>query len=273
MSLSTDYSFFRGDKPRIIGHRGAAGEAPENTLASFQRAFDDGAAYVELDVRLTKDEEVVILHDSSVDRTTDGRGLVSDLSLQDLKALDAGYGFTHDRGASYAYRGHNLRIPTLEEFFTTFPDAKTIIELKPAPSILIGHVVEIVRRFGKEQDVLLATEDDAIMLGLRQAIRDQNPPVATGFSYGEVAAFMRWMGGSAADFAAAGQAFQIPCEYGGLTLVSDESVQASHGLGLEVFVWTINDPTEMKRLLDLGVDGIITDYPARARSVLPAFRR
>lgn len=268
MSSLTDYPFFRGDKPRVIGHRGAAGEAPENTLASFQRAFDDGATYVELDVRLTKDTEVVILHDSSVDRTTDGRGLISDLSLQDLKALDAGYRFTHDRGASYAYRGHDLRIPTLEEFFATFPDAKTIIELKPAPLILIRHVVEIVRRFGKEQDVLLATENDAIMLGLRQATRDQNPPVATGFSYGEVAAFLRWMGGAAADFTPSGQAFQIPSEYGGLTLVSAESIEAAHRMGLEIFVWTVNEIDEMTRLLALGVDGIISDYPARVRDLL-----
>ncbi|MGH7770009.1 MAG: glycerophosphodiester phosphodiesterase [Candidatus Binatia bacterium] len=263
--------FFSGPRPRIIGHRGAAGEAPENTLPSFQRALADGAALVELDVRASADGEIVIIHDESVDRTTDGHGAVNDLSLAELKRFDAGYRFTKDAGATYPYRGQRLEIPTLAELFAFLPEAKAIVEIKQSSPSMVKRVIETVLQAGKERDVLLATEEDRIMTEIRAELGAGDPPMATGFCYGEVAAFVGWLEkGAAAAFRPPGQAMQLPREFQGRTLVSAETVQAAHALDAEMFVWTINDLDEMARVLSLGVDGIITDYPGRLRALLAA---
>lgn len=267
------YPFFAGARPRIIGHRGAAGEAPENTLESFQRAFKDGAAIVEFDVRATQDREVVIIHDATLQRTTDGRGAVSRKRLVEIKKWDAGNRFTQDKGASYPYRGKGVAIPTLEEFFTSFPQARAIVEIKQERPAIVHKVVETVKRLDRVEQTLLATEKDPIMRAIRKEIKKQGLPIATGFSYGEVKAFFTSLaGGKMGSYVPPGQAFQIPSEYGGITLVSKETVAAAHRLGLEMFVWTVNEVEEMERLLLLGVDGIITDFPARLRGLLAGGR-
>ncbi|HEY2990186.1 MAG TPA: glycerophosphodiester phosphodiesterase, partial [Candidatus Binatia bacterium] len=209
------FNFFSGPKPRIIGHRGAAGEAPENTLASFQRALADGADFVELDVHASADGEVVIIHDETADRTTDGRGSVNGLSLGELKRLDAGYRFTKDGGATYPYRGQRIEIPTLTELFSLLPEVRAIIEIKQSDPPMVKKVIETVRRARKEPAVLLATEKDPIMREIRAELQE-DPAVATGFCYGEVAGFMAWaLGGSATAYRPSGQAMQLPCEFEG----------------------------------------------------------
>lgn len=269
MNLPTFKPFFAGEKPRIIGHRGASGETPENTLTSFQRALEDGAGFIELDVRGSKDGDVVIIHDATLARTTNGRGRVSRYSLKELKGLDAGYRFTLDGGRSYPYRGKKIEIPTLKELFSTLPQARAIIEIKQARPPMVKKVLEIVRRADKEAQVLLATEKDQVMKEVRKEIQAHGLPIATGFSYGEVAAFMGWLAGGKRDaYVPAGQAFQIPCDYAGMTLVSERTAREAHDLGLEMFVWTVNDTKEMARLMKLGVDGIITDFPGLLRDLV-----
>jgi glycerophosphoryl diester phosphodiesterase len=263
------FDLFSGAKPRIIGHRGAAGEAPENTLPSFQRARDDGAAYVELDVRTTADGEVVVIHDETVDRTTDGHGAVNGLTHSEIKRLDAGYHFTKDNGRNYPYRGQRIQIPTLAELFSSFPQIMAIVEIKQANPPMVKKVIEVVSAAGKESDVLLATEEDEIMAGIRAGLSGSAPAMATGFCYGEVAAFMAWLErGGSETYQPPGHAMQLPCEFQSRTLVSAPTLKAAHDLSVEMFVWTINETAEIERLLDLGVDGIITDYPARLRALL-----
>jgi glycerophosphoryl diester phosphodiesterase len=267
-------NFFSGPKPRIIGHRGAAGEAPENTLPSFERALADGAEYVELDVRGTADGEVVVIHDATVNRTTNGRGRASRFTLAEIKRLDAGYRFSKGGGASYPYRGQGVEIPTLAELFATLPQIRAVIEIKEIKQShppIVEKVIDSVRRAGKDCDVLLATEDDGIMREIRAALGPNDTPIATGFCYGEVAAFMEWLArGRVASYQPPGQAMQLPRKYSGLTLVSAATVAAAHDLGVEMFVWTINHPAEMAPLLHMGADGIITDYPARLRALVAA---
>lgn len=245
------------------------GVAPENTLPSFHRAFDDGAGFVELDVWGSRDGEIVIIHDATLERTTNGWGRVSDRTLKELKAVDAGYGFSSNGGISYSFRRQKIEIPTLEEFLSSFPAARAIVEIKQAQPTIAKKVIATIRRLGREERILLATENDQIMREIRAQVGQDNLPIATGFSYGEVAAFIRWIKSGKRDaYAPAGQALQIPCEYRGMTLVSEETVSAAHAIGIEMFVWTVNDDDEMARLLALGVDGIITDYPARLRDLL-----
>jgi glycerophosphoryl diester phosphodiesterase len=245
------------------------GLAPENTLASFQKAIEDGAHALELDIHQSGDGEIVIIHDDTVDRTTNGRGDVGSLSVKDIKSLDAGYRLTLDGGKSFPWRGRGIEVPTLEEFFLSFPDAKAIVEIKQSPDSIVKAATELICRFGREDRVILASEEDRTIALVREELRSRGLQIATGFSFGEVAAFIHWVrGGKASPFTPAGQAFQIPSEYGDITLVDQQSVEAAHALGLEMYVWTVNEPDEMNRLLQLGVDGLITDYPERFGQVL-----
>ncbi|HEX2385368.1 MAG TPA: glycerophosphodiester phosphodiesterase, partial [Candidatus Binatia bacterium] len=247
--------FFSGPKPRVIGHRGAAGAAPGNTLAAFERAVADGADIVELDVHRTHDGEVVIIHDDTVDRTTDGRGAVKRLPLAEIQRFDAGYAFVDDDGR-HAFRGRGVVVPTLQQLFTRLPEIKAIVEIKQSNPPIVKDVLDIVRRAGKENDVLLATEHDAVMRDIRAEL-GADSTCATGFCRGEVAAFVAaLMRGAAAGYRPAGAALQVPPEAEGVQLVTAQTLAAAHALGLEIFVWTINDDAEMERLLALGADGI-----------------
>jgi glycerophosphoryl diester phosphodiesterase len=268
-NLFADYPFFAGPKPRIIGHRGASGTAPENTLLSFRQAFQEGADFVELDLHQCLDGAIIIIHDATLQRTTNGSGQVSARNVQDLKSVDAGYRFTLDRGATYPYRGQKLEIPTLEDFFLSFPQARAIVEIKHLSPSIVQRAVDIILKFHAEDRVLLATEEDTVMAAIRSELKRVGRAMATGFSYGEVAAFVQWVqSGMVTSYQPPGQAFQIPPVYNNVPLVSPETVRAAHQLDLEMFVWTINQTEEMQSLLGLGVDGIITDYPSRLRDIV-----
>ena len=261
-------SFFDAKRLRIIGHRGAAGMAPENTLVSFDKALADGADFIEIDLRESKDGEILIFHDATLERTTNGEGEVQQWSLKELKNFDAGYWFTPDGGKTYPFRGRKTTIPTLEEFFTTFPKVKATIEIKEARPVFIERLVAGIKRFRKEEVILLATAKDEVMTEIRSQIRDQDLTIATGFSYGEAAAFLNWVWDQkSGSFAPAGEALQVPCEYEGLRLITELTLKAAHELGIEVHAWTINKAEEMVQLIQLGVDGVVTDYPARLRDL------
>ncbi len=269
MTGSSSYPFFSDSPPRIAGHRGAAGTMPENTLESFRRALEEGATFIEMDVHATRDGEIVVIHDDTVQRTTDGGGSVREMDLVELKRLDAGFRFTADGGATHPFRGRGIRIPTLREFFTDFPQVKATLEIKELSAPATEALFDLVEEFGKVEQVLVAAEDDAAMDAARTVIRGRGLPVATGFSIGEIRAFMTalWLG-QEPPAEVPGQALQIPRLYQDTALVTPSSVAAVHGLGVEIHVWTINEVDEMKELLALGVDGIITDYPARLRDLL-----
>lgn len=269
MTGASSYPFFSDPLPRIAGHRGAAGTMPENTLVSFRRGLEDGATFIELDVHASRDGEIVIIHDETVQRTTDGAGTVREMDVSELNQLDAGFRFTPDGGATHPFRGQGIGVPTLREFFVDFPGTRATLEIKELAAPAIETLFDLVEEFGKVEDVLVAAEDDATMATARTVIRRRGLPVATGFSTGEIRAFLTplWTG-QEPPLNVPGQALQIPRRYQGMDLVTRASVDAAHGLGVEVHVWTINEADEMKELLALGVDGIITDYPARLRDVV-----
>ena len=269
MTGSSAYPFFSDPPPRIAGHRGAAGTMPENTLESFSRALEEGATFIEMDVHATRDGEIVIIHDETVQRTTDGEGSVREMDLAEMKRLDAGFRFTADGGATYPFRGLGIRVPTVREFFSGFPRAKATLEIKELSAAATETLFDLIEEFGKAQQVLLAAENDAMMGAARSVMRDRGLSVATGFSTGEIRAVVTalWTGKEPPPDVG-GQALQIPRRYQGMELVTPASVAAAHGLGVEVHVWTVNEVDEMKALLALGVDGIITDYPARLRDLV-----
>jgi glycerophosphoryl diester phosphodiesterase len=261
--------YFAGPKPRVFGHRGAAGLAPENTIPSFALALALGADMLELDVHVSRDDVVVVCHDPTLERTTNGTGPIRERSLYELQQLDAGYHHTRD-GHDYPYRGHGLRIPTLEALLKDFPLARCNIEIKQADPPIVAQVVEVIQRLDAQHRVLLAAEDDTIMREIHHLAGD----IATSFSAAEVADFIgRIQAGAWAGYRPAGRALQIPPRFNDIELVTTESVAAAHHCGLEVHVWTINDADAMKRLLALGVDGIMSDVPGLARVVVNEFAK
>jgi glycerophosphoryl diester phosphodiesterase len=259
---------FPGSPPRVFGHRGAAGLAPENTLASFRRARADGVDVFELDVHGTADGEIVVLHDPTLERTTDGAGAVSTLPFAEVVRFDAGFHFTPDGGRTFPFRGQGVRVPRLGELLREFPEMPLNIEIKQETPAIVAGVTALLR--AARATVVLAAEHDVIM----EAIRRFAPDIPTSLATGEVAAFIGALQQGAVPTLPVGAvALQIPPRFGSIELVTRETVAAAHALGAEVHVWTINETDEMRRLLALGCDGIISDFPARARAVIGAERR
>ena len=250
----------------VIGHRGAAGERPENTLESFRHALASGAQILESDVHATRDGQVVMCHDDLVDRTTDGRGRIGELTLAEVQALDAGHGFSPDSGRSHPWRGRGLVIPSLRQAFEAFPEARFNLELKERQPGLVSATLALVRAFDRADRTLLTTADDDVMAELRAEAHAAGIPVALGAATGDVVAFVRAAASGTPPPPA--MALQIPADFGGRPLVTPELVKAAHAHGVEVHVWTVNAPGEMRRLLDLGVDGLVTDFPGRMAALV-----
>jgi glycerophosphoryl diester phosphodiesterase len=261
------HPYFDLPKPIVFGHRGASGELPENTLPAFERAIAQGAAILETDVHLTRDGEVVICHDALVDRTTEGRGPVAELTLAELQRLDAGYRFSPDSGASFPKRGEGIRIPTLREAFDAFPGIRFNIELKQDGPALIDAALAIMAGAKREEITLLAAAEDDTMAALRARLAETGLRPAIGAAVGDVVRFVR-AAMEGAPPPPEPMALQIPPDFGGSPLVTAELVAFAHQHGVEVHVWTINDADEMHRLLDLGVDGVMSDFPGLLREVV-----
>ena len=266
------HPYFDVPVPTVIGHRGASGELPENTLASFERALARGAAILESDVHATRDGALVLIHDDVLERTTDGHGRVADRDLAELRALDAGYLFAPAEAGRFPFRGQGLRIPTLDEAFEAFPGARWNLELKERLPALVEGTVERVRRAGAEERVLLAASDDGLMADLRAHLAKTGARPAVGASAGDVLRFVRAaLAGKAPP--PGPMALQVPPDFAGRPLVTRSFVEHAHRHDLVVHVWTVNEPDEMHRLLDLGVDGIMSDFPGRVAAVVAARRK
>lgn len=251
-------AYFAAPRPRIFGHRGAAGVAPENTLPSFALAAALGVPYLELDVHGTRDGEIVVLHDAELDRTTDGSGPVRERTWAEVAALDAGWHFTHD-ARSFPYRGQGVRVPRLAEVVAAFPGHCFNIEIKQGEPSIVAATLDVLARAGALDRTLLAAEHDDIMAAIRAAVGER---VATGMSVGDALGFLdRLLRDDWDGYRPLGRALQVPPAHGGMDIVTAASVAAAHRVGLEMHVWTINDAAEIDRLLDLGVDGVMSDLP------------
>lgn len=262
-----EHKYFQTDarRPLVIAHRGGAGLWPENTLYGFEHAAALGVDVIETDVRATADGELVIFHDEGVGRTTDGAGRVGSLTLAELKRLDAGYRFSPDGGRSFPLRGSGVTVPTLREVFEALPQMRFNIEPKHAAPSLAAPLCRLIREHGMADKVLIASFSGAVLAEFRR----ECPEVATSAATGEVASFLTLQeAGLAASYSPAMQALQVPEYAGALRVLTRDFVEAAHGRNLRVHAWTVNAEADMRRLLDMGVDGIMTDYPDRLLKVL-----
>lgn len=241
--------------PIRLAHRGSRVLWPENTMVAFQGAVDLGYRYLETDVHVSRDGEVVIFHDDDLGRLTDGTGKLADRDWGDLRLLDAAYHFLSDGG--HPLRGTGVRMPLLEEAVKTFPDQLFNIDLKQRG--IAGRVAEEIRRLGIGERVLIGSFHDWRIHRFRRAA----PRVATSAGPFELAwGFLRRRPGGEAV------AYQVPERIGPFRIVTRRLVDAARLAGKQVHVWTVNDPSDMRRLLDLGVDGIVTDRPELLNEVV-----
>ncbi len=241
-------------KPLNVGHRGASAAAPQNTLAAFRQALEFGADGVELDVHLSADGHVVVIHDFTVDKTTDGTGLVAQKTLAQLKALDASVKF------SPQFAGE--RIPTLSEVFDALEGKLLVnVELKApacnAGTALVGPVLDVVRRHNMERRVLFSSFN-ARVLGAMKALA---PHIPAGVLYAPdspVYARHAWL-----------DPFEPhEARHPHYSMVTRPIVRWCHARGLLVNVWTVDDPGEIRRLVEAEVDAIITNKPDVLKDVM-----
>ncbi len=260
----------RKDRPLVFAHRGGRGIAPENTLTAFQKSYELGVDVLELDVRATKDAELVVIHDKTLDRTTDGKGLISERSLAEIKKLDAGFNWTNDEGKTFPFRGQNVRVPTLREVFEAFPEAIINIEPKHADPSPVKPLCNLISEFKRSDKVIVGSFNDEILEGFRRLCKN----VATSASPSEASGFLaRYELGLDDNYAPTMSALQIPQRIGSFEIVTKDYLKAAHAQNLQVHVWTINKKAEMKRLIEIGVDGIMTDYPDKLLELLKAETR
>jgi glycerophosphoryl diester phosphodiesterase len=253
--------FGPGGNIRIIGHRGARGVAPENTVPAIRHGVEVGSQAIEIDLHASSDGRLVVIHDPTVDRTTNGTGSVEQRTLAELRDLDAGYRFTTDGGKTYPFRDTGVRIPTLEEAMEAIGDLPAILEVKSAAA---GRRLAEWLPGRPEFDRIIVGGFDAHEVG------PAGDTARWRCAYqADLLGFVLWGKlGITRPLPAALTAAMVPVRKGIVRIVTRGFVRRMHARGKGVFVWTVNRPDEMRRLLDIGVDGLISDYPAVLRRVV-----
>ena len=244
-------------RPLNIAHRGGMALWPENTLYAFEAALKVGANVLEIDVWPTIDGEIVVIHDDTVGRTSNGKGRVDEMTIAELKRLDFAWRFNTEEGHT-PLRGKGITISTLEELFARLPESNFNIDIKKESTDFADQVVKLVKDMEMEQNVVIASFHDSVIMHLQQ----NSPEIDTAASVAETKRFYILNKiGLRRLHKPRSKAYQIPIQWNGLNVVSRYFIHAANLLGQEVHVWSINDPDEMRRLISLGVDGIVTDRP------------
>ena len=254
-------------RPLIMAHRGDSENTPENTMLALEAAVSIGVDVLESDVRLTKDDEIVLFHDEDLERTTGATGTIRSRTLEELLQIDFGYNFTPDNGLTFPFRGTGLKIVTLREAFERFPEMIFNLDIKdtfPSAPMELARLISHLERL------------DSVMVGSfhnnqLERFRELIPSVPTSAHPGEVKNFVLNTKIGLPRIKIEDiqyRAFQVPVKSGPLKVITEKFVRKAHELDLAVHVWTINDSSTMNHLLDLGIDGIFTDQPALLREVL-----
>jgi glycerophosphoryl diester phosphodiesterase len=251
----------------VFAHRGGAKLAPENTMAAFANGLALGADGLECDVHLSGDGVPVVIHDKTLDRTTDASGPVGARSAEELSRVDAGFRFTASDGTT-PFRGRGIGVPTLEQVLGEFPDVRVIVEMKQGEPALARGVIAAIHRTNSMDRVCVGS---FYRRGL-QVVRAEEPAVATSASEHEARwtlyrSWCRWPLGARRPYCA----FQVPETAGRLRVVSPAFVAQAHRDGARVDVWVIDAAADIRRLWAWGVDGVITDRPDVAVAVRDAW--
>ena len=248
--------------PMLIAHRGGAGLKPENTLAAFLDAESVWRAdMIELDVRATSDGYCVVHHDPLVDRTTNGVGPVAAMTLAEIQSLDAGYRFTPDGGQTFPFRGQGIRVPTIEEVLAALPNMRLTVELKIATAQV--PLFKAIAQYQASERVVAAGEHNSY----RTLFHHYRGPISASLEMSVPFYVMHKLRLSMFSRMRA-DVVQLPEIYRGRRMLTQRLVRDLHAQGVQVHVWTVNETADMQRLLDWGVDGLISDFPDRVARVL-----
>jgi glycerophosphoryl diester phosphodiesterase len=256
------------DRPLVFGHRGGSRLAPENTIAAFDRAVAEGVDGLELDVRLSKDGEVVVCHDARVDRTSNTTGAIADMTASELARVDAGYRFSSG-ALSYPFRWGGFGVPRLADVLARYPRHPFIVEMKDNTREMAEATVEVIRAAGALDRVCLGAFKSRVLNHARRLA----PETATGASSGEV---LRAMFTARVGFLPPRrryQALQVPERRRRLRVVTPRFVRAARRAGVPVQVWIVDRAEDIRPLLDWGVQAILTDRPDIAVPTVAAWRR
>lgn len=246
---------------RLYAHRGAAAERPENTMPSFARAVEIGVDALELDVHLTRDGHLIVAHDDSAQRMAGARAEWNQLDLVETRRFDVGWGFVAPDG-SRPFAGHGIHVPLLEEVLDAFPRVRLNVDIK-RDERAIATMLDLVERRRAVERVTIASFKTAIAV----TVRRRGYQGETALSQGEVASLLALPALAWRQLPLTGSAAQVPVRQGPLRFDRPAFLAKCHSLGLRVDYWTVDDPAEAARLLELGADGIITNDPAALRSL------
>ncbi|NLO60249.1 MAG: glycerophosphodiester phosphodiesterase [Spirochaetales bacterium] len=254
---------FLSPMPRIVAHRGDSKHYPENTLEAFLSAVAMGVDVIETDVHLTKDGELVIWHDQTLERNTDGFGLVDDHTLAELKSLDAGYTFSKDGGKTYPFRNKGIRIALLSEALETCPHQRFNVDLKSKNPAIVDAFIQVVTASHAQHRVLCAS----FHIEHLKRMRTLCPEILTSITTSEVMGYLIRYALKILPSVLSKKrttVFQVPIAQWGITVVTPRFIEEIHKRNGIIQVWTINDEATMRNLFAMGVDAIMTDDPALA---------
>jgi len=261
------HRFLQGFRPTLhIAHRGGALLAPENTLAAFRAAVERWRTdMLELDLHATRDGELVVSHDPTLQRCTDGEGRIAEHTVTDVQRLDAGFHFTADGGRTHPFRGQGVRIPTFREVLRAFPGIRLNVEVKAEAPGVEAAVAGLLRAEGAADRVCLGSELDPLAERLVEAA----PEVCAFYPRDALTQLVLAIkSGAEPPDDPRFQVLDMPLDYGEVRLVDPPFLEATTRLGRWVNVWTIDDVETMRALVAIGVGGIMTDRPDLLREVL-----
>lgn len=248
-----------------IAHQGGEHLRPSNTMVAYQNAVDLGVDMLEMDAHSTKDGVLVLSHDETLDRLTDTKGKIAEMTLKEVMTADAGYSFTSDQGKTFPFRGKNIRAAQVNHVLNTFPNTPMIIELKQVQPSIAKPLCQAIRKVKAAKRVIVGSFSDQAL----NEFRTTCPEVLTSMTEKELRPLVIFSKIGLSNLVEApGQVAQVPVRSGKVEVVTPTFIKAMHKRGVAVQVWTINDETEMRRLINMGVDGIITDRPDLLNKVL-----
>ncbi len=261
------HPFFRGLSPTLhIAHRGGSLLAPENTLAAFRLAVERyHTQMLETDVHLTRDGELVVVHDATLEHCTNGVGAVADHTLAELQRLDAGYHFTPDGGRTFPFRGQGVRMPSLRELLRAFPGLRLNIEVKPDVPGIEDVFAQVLREEGALERVCIGSELDKVGERLARVL----PEACHFYPSDALASFVLTVrAGELPPDDGPYTVLDMPLHFGEVRLVDEALLRAVEARSRWLNVWTVDDPAEMRRLVAERVGGIMTDRPDLLRQIL-----
>lgn len=258
-----DIPFYKPTSVQVIAHGSARALLPGNTLEAAVNALRLGTDILELDIHLTADSQLVVRHDEMIDTTTNGSGLIADMTLAEIQQYDVGFHEVDFPDLTYPA---GIVVPTLESLFIRLPESRYLIELKPEGTAAADHLCQLLNRYNLTEQVVIGSFHSSVLQYFRQIC----PQVSTSLGQSEVALLVVLSRlGLGHLFNSPGVSVQLPLVYAGVKILTPAVIEAAHQLNMRVDAWTVNDVGLMQKLIDDRVDGIITDRPDVLRSILP----